>query len=103
LSLVNASEILAAPVIIGYLGQIGLGLLTDRYGGPVIFAIVCLLFSLPVAGLALADTISSLLKTAFFLGVVGASFAVGVPFVNTWIPKRQRRSVSMPEPQNLAS
>jgi NNP family nitrate/nitrite transporter-like MFS transporter len=35
-------------------------------------------------------SIGLLLAVAFALGIAGASFAVGVPFVSAWFPKRER-------------
>src|SRR5690606_15085566 len=46
--------------------------------------------ALPVAGLALADSYNQLLLAGLFLGISGASFAIGVPFVNAWFPPRKR-------------
>ena len=42
---------------------------------------------LPLIGLALFnDSWGAILLFAFLLGFAGASFAVGVPFVNKWYP-----------------
>ena len=90
LSPVSVSALVAAPVLIGSLARIPVGLLTDRYGGRRIFALICIAASLAAAGLMFAHSFGTLLTTAFGLGIAGASFAVGVPFVNAWFPKRER-------------
>jgi NNP family nitrate/nitrite transporter-like MFS transporter len=84
------SGLLAMPVIVGSAGRIPLGLLTDLYGGRGVFAAVCLLSSIPAIYLAFATTFTELATAAFCLGIAGASFAVGVPFVSAWFPRRQR-------------
>lgn len=84
------SLLLAAPVIIGSLGRILLGMLTDKYGGKIIFTIVCFLMVIPVAGLAFAHSYTWLISVAFFLGLAGATFVVGVPFVSAWFAPERR-------------
>jgi NNP family nitrate/nitrite transporter-like MFS transporter len=90
LSPVSVSMLVAAPVLIGSLARIPFGLLTDRYGGRRLFAVICFLSSLATAGLAEAHSHSALLAAAFGVGIAGASFAVGIPFVNAWFPKNER-------------
>lgn len=90
LSPVAVSVLVAVPVVVGSLGRIPLGALTDRYGGRVVFAAVSFLSVLPVLFLATATTYPALLAGGLLLGVSGASFAVGVPFVNGWFPPRRR-------------
>lgn len=82
--------LVAAPVAIGSLGRVPIGLLADRYGGRRVFALLCFLSALAVIGLINVKSRASLLGAAVGLGVAGASFAAGVPYVNAWFPKRQR-------------
>lgn len=84
------SALLAVPVIVGSLGRIPLGLLTDRFGGKRMFAAACFAASITVVGLALAGSYPTLLFAAFCLGIAGAVFAIGVPFVSAWFPKHER-------------
>jgi len=84
------SLLLAVPVIIGSLGRIVLGMLTDRFGGRIMFSVVCLLTSLPVIGLTLVNDFSQLLLVAAFLGLGGAIFAVGIPFISPWFSPAKR-------------
>lgn len=84
------SLLVAAPVVVGSLGRIPLGLLADRYGGRLLFVLVCWLSAVAVVALRFADNPSGLLAAAFGLGVAGVSFAAGVPFINAWFPKHQR-------------
>jgi len=84
------SLLLAIPVVIGSLGRVPLGLLADRYGGHRVLVATCLIASLPVAALAYTNGYVPLLFVALCLGIAGASFAAGVPFVSAWFPKREQ-------------
>lgn len=84
------SVLVAVPVIIGSLGRIPLGALTDRFGGHLVFSLATFACVLPVVWLAFAESYPALLAGAVLLGIGGATFAIGVPFVNSWFPPRQR-------------
>lgn len=77
----------AIPVVLGSLMRVPLGILTDRHGGRVMFTALMAFTPLPLVGLALFhDSWGAVLVLGFLLGFSGASFAVGVPFVNKWYP-----------------
>ena len=84
--------LVAVPVIVGALGRIPVGALTDRYGGRIMFPVVAFATIIPVLFLGLAGyrSLTTLLVGGFFLGLGGTSFAVGVPFVNAWFPAERR-------------
>jgi MFS transporter, NNP family, nitrate/nitrite transporter len=85
------SVMVAVPVVLGSLMRIPLGALTDRYGGRLVFTALMAYTPLPLIGLALFhESLGVILLFGFLLGFAGASFAVGVPFVNGWYtPERQ--------------
>lgn len=84
--------IVAVPVIVGALGRIPVGALTDRFGGRVMFPLVSIATVIPVLfiGLAGQKSMAALLVGGFFLGIGGTAFAVGVPFVTAWFPRERR-------------
>jgi NNP family nitrate/nitrite transporter-like MFS transporter len=85
------SLVVAVPVIVGSLGRIPVGALTDRLGARRMFPAVALLTVLPVLYLGhLADSLAGYLVGGFFLGLAGTTFAIGVPFVNAWYPPERR-------------
>jgi MFS transporter, NNP family, nitrate/nitrite transporter len=86
----QVSLLVAVPVILGSIARIALGALTDRYGGRLVFTVLCLAVVAPLLLLASVETYPTLLVGALFLGVSGASFAVGIPFVNAWFPPARR-------------
>jgi MFS transporter, NNP family, nitrate/nitrite transporter len=84
--------VVAVPVIVGALGRIPVGALTDRFGGRVMFPLVSLATVVPVLfiGLAGQKSMVALLIGGFFLGIGGTVFAVGIPFVTAWFPPARR-------------
>ena len=84
--------VVAVPVVVGSLGRIPVGALTDRFGGQVMFPLVSLATIVPVlyVGLAGHASLAGLLVGGFFLGIGGTAFAVGVPFVNAWFSPARR-------------
>jgi NNP family nitrate/nitrite transporter-like MFS transporter len=82
--------LLAIPVIVGSLGRVVFGALTDKFGGRFMFAAVCVLQAAVVSVLSFAGDYTSLVAAAVFLGIGGASFVVGVPFVSAWFPSAKR-------------
>lgn len=91
LSSFQQSLVVAVPVIVGSLGRIPVGALTDRWGARRMFPIVSALTILPVLYVGhLADSFGEILVGGFFLGLGGTAFAIGVPFVNAWYPPERR-------------
>ena len=88
----DASLIVAIPVLVGSLGRILMGGLTDRLGGHLMFPVVSLITVIPVLFIGFVGqyTYSTLLLGGFFLGVAGTTFAIGVPYVNSWFPPAKR-------------
>ena len=88
LSATQTSLLVAMPVLVGSLGRVPVGALTDRFGGRLMFTILTLASAVPVLLVAFAGSLKSyalLLVFGFFLGMAGTTFAVGIPFVNAWV------------------
>lgn len=87
------SLMLATPVLVGALGRVVVGALTDRFGGRKMFTLVLLGAAPAVLLVAFAGTIKSfplLIAAGFYLGVAGTIFAVGIPFSSAWyVPERR--------------
>jgi NNP family nitrate/nitrite transporter-like MFS transporter len=92
LSSFSQALIVAVPVVVGSVGRIPIGALTDRFGGRVMFPVVSLVTVVPVMFLGLVghSSLTAVLVGGFFLGIAGSAFAVGVPFVNAWFPPERR-------------
>lgn len=90
LSATQTSLLIATPVILGSLARIPVGLLTDRFGGRLIFTLIFLISAAAAALVPLAATFPMLLASGFLLGVAGSSFAAGVGLVSKWFPANEQ-------------
>jgi NNP family nitrate/nitrite transporter-like MFS transporter len=90
LNYTEALFLTAVPVVLGSLLRVPLGIITDRYGGRLVFAVVLALAAVPSVLFGYAHAYWALLTVGFLLGLAGASFAVGVPFVAGWFPAGQQ-------------
>lgn len=90
LSDVQTSVLIAVPVILGSLLRLPLGILTDRYGGRRIFSGLLVLVLPALLILSQANSYGLLLIGGLWLGLGGASFAVGVPFVSRYYPPERQ-------------
>jgi len=93
LSSSEASMLVATPILVGALGRIVIGPLTDRYGGRIMFIAITVASILPVIAVGFAGNAGSyplLLVFGFFLGIAGTIFAVGIPFANNWYDASRR-------------
>ncbi len=92
LSSFQQALLVAVPVVIGSVGRIPVGALTDRFGGRIMFPLVSFVTMIPVLFLGLVghSNLGMLLVGGFFLGIAGTAFAVGVPFVSAWFAPERR-------------
>src|SRR5215469_7619358 len=90
LTATQSAFLVAVPVILGALARIPMGMLTDRYGGRLVFAVLMLAAAVPPIWASFAASYSMLLGAAFCLGLAGSSFAVGVGFVSRWYPPQKQ-------------
>jgi MFS transporter, NNP family, nitrate/nitrite transporter len=91
----QTSVMVAVPVLLGSLMRIPLGWLTDRLGGRRVFGVLMAFTLMPLVALALwHDSLGAIIVLGLLLGFAGASFAVGVPFVNGWYPP-ERQGVAL--------
>src|SRR6266545_111892 len=90
LSGTQAALLVVVPVLLGSLARIPAGMLTDRFGGRAVFTSLMVLVAIAAAMVPKASGYEALLSGAFFLGLAGSSFAVGVGYVSGWAtPERQ--------------
>lgn len=84
LTSVQKSIAVALPVLLGSVGRIPLGMLTDRFGGRIVFSLVMVLSIIPAFLMGTVSDYRHLLVYGFFIGIALASFSVGVGFVSGW-------------------
>lgn len=86
----STAFLVAVPVLLGSLARLPMGMLTDRFGGRLMFTILFVLVAAAAAIVPLAHDYNTLILFAFFIGLAGSSFAVGVGFVSRWFgPEKQ--------------
>ena len=93
LSAGQKSLLVAIPVLVGSLGRIVTGALTDRFGGRLMFTVLMLAsapFVLLVAVAGDGGSYGLMLVFGFFLAIAGTTFAVGLPFVTAWFEADRR-------------
>jgi NNP family nitrate/nitrite transporter-like MFS transporter len=78
--------LVAVPVLLGSLARLPMGMLTDRFGGRPMFALLMGLAGVAAWLVPLTSSYGGLLAAAFFLGLAGASFSIGAAFVSRWTP-----------------
>ncbi|TRW49648.1 NarK family nitrate/nitrite MFS transporter [Aliidiomarina halalkaliphila] len=69
--------------------RIIVGMLVDRYGPRLIYAILLITSAFLCIGFAFATTYTSLAVFRFLLGFVGAGFVIGIRLVSEWFPAHQ--------------
>jgi NNP family nitrate/nitrite transporter-like MFS transporter len=90
LSSTRTAVLIAIPVVLGSLLRIPLGAMTDRFGGRKVFSLVLAASAVPAVLLGYAHSYWALVGVGFLLGLSGASFAVGIPFVSGWYSKERQ-------------
>ncbi|MGV1047717.1 MAG: MFS transporter [Solirubrobacterales bacterium] len=90
LSSTETALMVSVPVVLGSLLRIPLGLITDRFGGRVLFGLMLAYSAAAAVLVGFASSYAALLGAGFLLGAAGASFAIGVPFVAGWFEKERQ-------------
>lgn len=90
LSSTSIGLLLAAPVLLGSIARVPVGILTDKFGGRKVFSILLFFGFFPLSIASFAHSYGFLLTCGFFFGLVGTSFAVGIPQVSQWYPKEKQ-------------
>ena len=80
----------ATPVLTGALFRLPLGIWTDRFGGRIIMLLLLVGCAVPVWISSYATALWQFLLLGLALGLVGASFSVGTPYVARFFSKESR-------------
>src|ERR1700712_3585990 len=86
--------IAATPVLSGSLARVPLGICTDRFGGRIVFLLTMLATVIPLWALTYATEFWQFIALGLLVGLAGASFSVGTPYVARWFPK-DRQGLAM--------
>ena len=78
--------LVAVPVLLGSVARLPMGMLTDRFGGRLVFTALLAFSSFAAFAVPMTTSYGTLLVAAFLIGMAGSSFAVGAAFVSRWTP-----------------
>jgi NNP family nitrate/nitrite transporter-like MFS transporter len=87
---VQLSWLSAVAILNGSLWRLIFGILADRFGGKIVFTLLVLATIIPSYMVSQADTYTELMIWAFFVGMAGNSFSVGIAWNSAWYPSEQK-------------
>lgn len=85
--------LIGIPVLTGAIMRLPTGVLTDRYGGRIVFTALILVAAVPMYLVSYADSYLEFLLGGLGFGLAGASFAVGVAYTSVWFRAEQQGTV----------
>jgi NNP family nitrate/nitrite transporter-like MFS transporter len=86
--------LMGIPVLTGSIVRLPVGMLTDKYGGRVVFPIVMLAAALSCFGLSFATTFGEFVLGSLGFGLAGTGFAVGIAYTSVWF-KREHQGTAL--------
>jgi NNP family nitrate/nitrite transporter-like MFS transporter len=89
-STIQIGWLLGVPVLVGAIFRLPVGILTDKFGGKWVMAIILFFCAIPMFFLSQANSFISFLLLSFGFGLAGASFASGVAYTCLWYPKEKQ-------------
>jgi len=87
---VQLSWLAAIAILNGSLWRLLFGILADRFGGRNVFTILVLATIVPSYMVSQADTYIELMIWAFFVGMAGNAFSIGISWNSAWYPREQK-------------
>jgi MFS transporter, NNP family, nitrate/nitrite transporter len=85
-----ANFIKAAPILIGSVCRIPVGILTDRLGARLMFPILMLIAAAATFFLSFSTGLTAILVGGLVMGLVGTTFVVGAQSTSSWTPKEKQ-------------
>lgn len=79
----------ATPILTGALLRLPFGIWTDRFGGRIVMTLLLTASAIPLWLSSYATRLWQFLAIGLALGMVGAVFAVGTPYVARFFPKNR--------------
>jgi MFS transporter, NNP family, nitrate/nitrite transporter len=85
-----ANLIKAAPILIGSVCRIPIGILTDRLGARLMFPLLMLIAAAATLYLSFANGLTAIIVGGLVMGFVGTTFVVGAQSTSSWTPKEKQ-------------
>ncbi len=86
--------LIGIPVLTGSIMRLPVGVLTDKYGGRIVYTLLILISAVPMYLVSYADTYYQFLLGGLGFGLTGASFAVGIAYTSVWF-KREHQGTAL--------
>ena len=82
------SVLIGTPVLTGAIFRLPMGMLTDRFGGRIVYGLLLICCAIPMYLMSHCTTYAQFLLASLGFGFTGTSFAVGIAYTSVWFPKR---------------
>ncbi len=87
---VQVGWLFGIPVLTGSIFRLPAGMLTDKFGGRPIFALLLLLCAIPMFWLSKANSFAAFAFCSFGFGLAGVSFSIGIAYTSVWYPRHRQ-------------
>ena len=82
--------LIGIPVLSGAVLRLPVGIMTDKYGGRIVFTAVMLIAAVPMFLMSIMDSYWAFFFCSLGFGIAGASFAVGIAYTSVWFAKEKQ-------------
>ncbi|MDP6665976.1 MAG: MFS transporter, partial [Dehalococcoidia bacterium] len=82
--------LIGIPVLTGSVMRLPLGVLTDKYGGRIVFSVLLIVAAVPMFLVSYADSFATFFLAGLGFGMAGGSFAVGIAFTSVWFDRKHQ-------------
>lgn len=82
--------LIGIPVLSGSIMRLPIGVLTDKYGGRIVYTLLMLIAAIPTFLLSYANSYGEFILGSLCFGVSGAAFAVGIAYTSLWFKKERQ-------------
>lgn len=85
--------LIGIPVLTGSVTRLPIGILTDKYGGRIVYTVLMAFSAVFVYMVSMAESYESFMVLGLGFGLTGASFAVGIAYTSVWFDKDRQGTV----------
>ncbi len=82
--------LVATPILTGSVFRLPVGMMTDKFGGRIVYFILILATIIPLWFIGDATQYWQFLVLGLFVGIAGASFSVGIAYTAKWFDKKHQ-------------
>lgn len=82
--------LIGIPVLSGSLLRLPVGVVTDKWGGRVVFTVLLVVSAAAMYAVSWCDTYWEFFLAGLAFGLAGTSFAVGIAYTSVWFPQARQ-------------